>query len=414
MRKVFLLLFLIIFFGCKKDILPKPKAYLSLTYPEKTYESLKISRPYSFKVSNDGIVSASEAFIQGQIQADSGQIGDWRIDETTRTLRDDNSEIIFDPNLPEIQLYKGTPQVTTITNSITSSVEWSTATNQFIITGTGSPPYPSGETGGGTQRIKISKYVNKFDVASLVELSNHDNGDIAHGGYYFDMSDSTLAAAGGNPAHYLAFSTTQDGTHNGGSEFNFPTTLPATAGGTSQGFLIISSSEAPGTAGGYVQIHYSASMDPSITNNKLHYYNKNQAGAGGEVLLSTNDHTETTFTDLIKKVSIGVSDTIRSTVSTSDTFAWTSGFTYSDVDVTDGSTTILSTESSVQTVGVGDVVLDNIEIPLSKIKASGITNSGFTVTEPSYPPSYDGQIHGGILAQGGGTKEFVESHNDLI
>ena len=51
MRKVFLLLFLIIFFGCKKDILPKPKAYLSLTYPEKNYENLKISRPYSFKVS---------------------------------------------------------------------------------------------------------------------------------------------------------------------------------------------------------------------------------------------------------------------------------------------------------------------------------------------------------------------------
>ena len=51
MRKVFILLFLIIFFGCKKDILPKPKAYLSLTYPEKTYEDLKLNRPYSFKVS---------------------------------------------------------------------------------------------------------------------------------------------------------------------------------------------------------------------------------------------------------------------------------------------------------------------------------------------------------------------------
>ena len=51
MRKVFILLFLIIFFGCKKDLLPKPKAYLSLTYPEKTYEDLTLSRPYSFKVS---------------------------------------------------------------------------------------------------------------------------------------------------------------------------------------------------------------------------------------------------------------------------------------------------------------------------------------------------------------------------
>mgnify|MGYP006149722961 FL=1 len=56
MRRVFILLFLIIFFGCKKDILPKPKAYLSLTYPEKTYESLKISRPYSFKVSKTATI----------------------------------------------------------------------------------------------------------------------------------------------------------------------------------------------------------------------------------------------------------------------------------------------------------------------------------------------------------------------
>ena len=51
MRRVFILLFLIIFFSCKKDILPKPKAYLSLIYPENTYEDLKLSRPYNFKVS---------------------------------------------------------------------------------------------------------------------------------------------------------------------------------------------------------------------------------------------------------------------------------------------------------------------------------------------------------------------------
>ena len=380
---------------------------------------------YNFKVSTDGVVSASAAFIQGQIQADSGQIGDWRIDSTTRTLRDDNSEIIFDPNLPEIQLYKGTPQVTTITNSITASVVWSDATNQYVITGTANPPFPSGEVGGGTQRIRQSRYVNKFNNATLVELSNHDNGTLAHGGYYFDMSDSTLAAdtgIGGHPAHYLAFSTTQDGTHGGGSEYNHPTSLPATYGGTSQGFLIISSSEAPGTAGSYVQIHYSASMDTELPSGKLHYYNKHQAGAGGEVLLSSVDFTETTFTDLTKKVSIGVSDTLRSTVATSDTFAF-DGFTYSDVNVTNDSTTILSAESSAKTIGVGDVVLDNIEIPLSKIKASGITNSGFTVANPNYPPSYDGEIHGGILAQNGGTKgtrqitqrfDLVDSDDNVV
>tara|TARA_B100000795_G_scaffold166572_1_gene125333 strand:+ start:210 stop:761 length:552 start_codon:yes stop_codon:yes gene_type:complete len=51
MHKIFLVLFLIISFGCKNDVLPKPKAYLSLTYPEKTYKELHLSRPYRFKVS---------------------------------------------------------------------------------------------------------------------------------------------------------------------------------------------------------------------------------------------------------------------------------------------------------------------------------------------------------------------------
>ena len=56
MRNLFLVLFLMLFFGCKEAILPKPKAYLSLTYPEKSYENLKLKRPYNFKVSKKAIV----------------------------------------------------------------------------------------------------------------------------------------------------------------------------------------------------------------------------------------------------------------------------------------------------------------------------------------------------------------------
>ena len=50
MRNLLLIFFLLIFFGCKEDVLPKPKAYLSLTYPEKSYKTLKIKRPYTFKI----------------------------------------------------------------------------------------------------------------------------------------------------------------------------------------------------------------------------------------------------------------------------------------------------------------------------------------------------------------------------
>ena len=56
MRNFLLLFFLSFFLSCKDDFLPKPKAYLSLTYPEKIYETLKLKRPYFFKVSKSATI----------------------------------------------------------------------------------------------------------------------------------------------------------------------------------------------------------------------------------------------------------------------------------------------------------------------------------------------------------------------
>ncbi|QVY64777.1 gliding motility lipoprotein GldD [Polaribacter sp. Q13] len=50
MRNILPLLFTILFLSCKDDILPKPKGYLSLTYPTKSYKKLDLERPYSFDV----------------------------------------------------------------------------------------------------------------------------------------------------------------------------------------------------------------------------------------------------------------------------------------------------------------------------------------------------------------------------
>ena len=52
MRNIFLLIFTLLFLSCKEDTLPKPKGYLSLTYPTKTYKKLALKRPYSFDVLN--------------------------------------------------------------------------------------------------------------------------------------------------------------------------------------------------------------------------------------------------------------------------------------------------------------------------------------------------------------------------
>jgi len=60
-----------------------------------------------FSVSAEGYMTASDASISGEITATSGRIGDWVIDESTNALRDEDGEIVFEPNIPEIQMYVG-------------------------------------------------------------------------------------------------------------------------------------------------------------------------------------------------------------------------------------------------------------------------------------------------------------------
>jgi gliding motility-associated lipoprotein GldD len=50
---VFSLFFVV---SCTDDVLPKPKAYLSLEYPTKFYKKLDLERPYSFDVLKNTIV----------------------------------------------------------------------------------------------------------------------------------------------------------------------------------------------------------------------------------------------------------------------------------------------------------------------------------------------------------------------
>ena len=56
MRNLSLLLFSLLFISCQQEVIPKPKAYLSLEYPKKAYQKLPISRPYSFDVLESSIL----------------------------------------------------------------------------------------------------------------------------------------------------------------------------------------------------------------------------------------------------------------------------------------------------------------------------------------------------------------------
>ena len=50
MPRILFILISLIFVSCNTNILPKPKAYLSLEYPKKEYTKLSLERPYSFEV----------------------------------------------------------------------------------------------------------------------------------------------------------------------------------------------------------------------------------------------------------------------------------------------------------------------------------------------------------------------------
>ena len=52
MRNIFIPFYLLVFFSCKQESLPKPKAYLNLQYSNNEYKILPLDRPYLFDISN--------------------------------------------------------------------------------------------------------------------------------------------------------------------------------------------------------------------------------------------------------------------------------------------------------------------------------------------------------------------------
>ena len=63
MRKIFIFFLIgILISSCSEDILPKPKAYLSLSYPAVTYQKKNVAKPYSFEVSSEAIIKEQPNF----------------------------------------------------------------------------------------------------------------------------------------------------------------------------------------------------------------------------------------------------------------------------------------------------------------------------------------------------------------
>jgi gliding motility-associated lipoprotein GldD len=92
MHKIFLFIFTLILFSCTKDTLPKPSAYLSLTYPKKTYEKLVLKRPYFFQVlKNTTVVDEPNNWLKIKYPALKASI-----DITYRPIKNNLKELLIE------------------------------------------------------------------------------------------------------------------------------------------------------------------------------------------------------------------------------------------------------------------------------------------------------------------------------
>lgn len=57
MHKICIFFFVVVvMISCEREILPKPKGYLSLNYPKKTYKNIVLQKPYFFEVAENSVV----------------------------------------------------------------------------------------------------------------------------------------------------------------------------------------------------------------------------------------------------------------------------------------------------------------------------------------------------------------------
>lgn len=132
-----------------------------------------------FSVDSVGNVSASNASIGGVINADSGRIGEWIIDAEAGTLRDANSAIIFNPNIPELQFFTGSGAGRTKKVSISPQDTLSSPqANEQILNITGSTTIsPSTPVIGVTSSGSLNTIFGPFHRTGLTSSGSITNPD---------------------------------------------------------------------------------------------------------------------------------------------------------------------------------------------------------------------------------------------
>jgi len=385
---------------------------LQIGYKLDTQYNSNDNRSYNFTVTQGGIVSASQAYVEGTINANSGRIGQWRITEpdedgngdyidgTGGVLRDSDGELRFDPNEAEIQIYSASYDDTSIEFPATSSV--SASNGRFYI------DYGNGAELAPVIHLERSSYASVRDGSKVQNVLNQVDDERA--GYYFDLSDSSMAG------HEFSFSMRVDGIGTYGGRYNKSTTLDTSE--TGQNFLIITSSASPGSTGAYIQITPSASMespwaggnglvgDPSSM--EFHYYCENHTGMGNRTYIYNDGLAIEREATYIERITIGSQNSFTSTEGGSGNFSFAqSAQTF--YRLLSGTTTVnqygflqnataneyTAFSTSTTNLDAGPITLTDIAYPTLHVTSNNIPDAEFTSQTPNYSPSYDGQVHGG-------------------
>lgn len=129
MNKFFYILLTVLFLtSCKEDVIPKPKAYLSLNYPVKKYQKINIKKPYSFDVEVDTkIVDLPNGWLKIEYPKLKASV-----DITYRALNDNLKEVLTDA---EKLVFEHTVKADQITSNNFNNKEQRVYGSMFDITG---------------------------------------------------------------------------------------------------------------------------------------------------------------------------------------------------------------------------------------------------------------------------------------
>lgn len=98
-KKLQLFLLISLCFACKEESLPKPKAYLDLTYPEKSYKPLFIKKPYTFLITDQAVIKKEPndwlKILYPKLKA-SIDITYFKVDNNVRELIQESEKLVFE------------------------------------------------------------------------------------------------------------------------------------------------------------------------------------------------------------------------------------------------------------------------------------------------------------------------------